>query len=244
MMPKSEPNACASGKTYGTQYKVYTGPSRLRGRKPQCQSRSSELREQLIAWKQKPKFARSSLRTLARELGTSHQLLAFYLKGLEEWRATEYSRQAREIRARANAEGRPMTQWEEQQARSYDRAGISLMTGAFIVEDIRRIRQDSERRPLTWHEVKALKIYARSFPEARELLETRPHESPKKRKRFADIVRETPRREGESSLSWVRRIWDRCREYDTTCPAVLTEELLEKYSRRAPKSQREIICQS
>lgn len=244
MMPNSKANGFEANGTRGIQYKVCTEPGRLRGRKPQCQSRSSELREQLIAWKQTPEFSRPSLRALARELGTSHQLLTFYLKGLEEWRATEYFRQARELRARANAEDRPMTQWEEQQARSYDRAGISLMTGAIIVDDIRRIRQDSERRPLTWHEVKALKIYARNFPEARELLETRPHEGPKKRKRFAEIVRETPRREGESSLSWVRRIWDRCREYDTKCPAVLTEELLEKYSQRAPKRQRGIICQS
>lgn len=244
MMPNSEPNVCASGKAHRIQSKVYTEPGRLRGRKPKRESRSSEFRQQLIAWEQTPEWSRPSLRALARELGTSHQLLTFYLKGLEKWKATEYFRRAREIRARANAEDRPMTQWEEHQARSYDRAGISLMAGAIIVEDIRRIKQDSERRPLAWHEVKALKIYTRSFPEARELLETCPHEGPKKRKRFAEIVRETPRREGESSLSWVRRIWDRCREYDTTCPAVLTEELLEKYSQRAPKSQRGIICQS
>jgi hypothetical protein len=37
---------------------------------------------------------RPSLRALAREIGTSHQLLAHYLKGLEEWQYKERFRQA------------------------------------------------------------------------------------------------------------------------------------------------------
>src|ERR1700730_1729737 len=47
----------------------------MRGRKPKQESRSAELRQKLIEWKQTPESSRPSLRALARELGTSHQLL-------------------------------------------------------------------------------------------------------------------------------------------------------------------------
>ena len=53
----------------------------------------------LTAWKKTPESSRPPLRALARELGTSHQLLAFYLNGLEKWRGEEYWRRAKEIRA-------------------------------------------------------------------------------------------------------------------------------------------------
>ena len=48
---------------------------------------------------------------------------------------------------------------------------------------------------------------------------------------------ETPRQEGETPIAWVRRIWDECAKYDTKCPKVLTEELLEKYSQAGAKNQ-------
>ncbi len=50
-----------------------------RGRKPADESRARILRARLVVWKQTPESQRVSLRTLAAELGTSHQLLAFYL---------------------------------------------------------------------------------------------------------------------------------------------------------------------
>ncbi len=40
---------------------------------------------------------RPSLRALARELGTSHQLLNFYLKGSDKWQSKQYFHQAYEI---------------------------------------------------------------------------------------------------------------------------------------------------
>src|ERR1035438_8030118 len=94
----------------------------MSGRKPKQESRSAEFRQRLIAWKQTPDSLRPSLRALARQLGTSHQLLKHYRDGLEKWRYKERYRKAKmeseEIRARANAEGRPMTVWEQQQSLS------------------------------------------------------------------------------------------------------------------------------
>lgn len=66
-----------------------------RGRKPACESRAAEIRVRLMEWKQTPESFRSSLRTLAAEMGTSHQLLSFYLQRLEEWKGTEYGRQGK-----------------------------------------------------------------------------------------------------------------------------------------------------
>lgn len=54
------------------------------GRKRNQESRATEFRRGLIEWKQTPEPSRPSLRALARDLGTSHQLLAFYLKDLEK----------------------------------------------------------------------------------------------------------------------------------------------------------------
>jgi hypothetical protein len=209
----------------------------MSGRKPAQESRGTELRRNLIEWKQTPESSRISLRALARMLGTSHQLLAFYLMGLGEWRAKEYWRQAREIRARAMDENRDLAPWEEQQARDFDRAGVGTMAHSILLDDIKRMKRESERRPLVWQEIKALKIFAKEgFPEAQELLRTCSQEARKKRKRFAEIVKETPRQEGEPYIAWVRRIWDECAKYDAKCPTVITEELLEEYSHGSAKS--------
>src|ERR1700733_14477947 len=88
------------------------------GRKPAQESRATEIRQTLIAWRQIRAAARLSLRALARQLGTSHQLLKHYLDGLEKWQFEERYRKATEesdqILARAIVEGRPMTLWEQQ----------------------------------------------------------------------------------------------------------------------------------
>ena len=126
------------------------------GRKPTSQSRATEFRRELIAWKQTPESSRPSLRALACELGTSHQLLTFYLKGLGKWQAKEYWRQAREIRTRAKAENRVLTQWEEQQAHACDRAGVGAMVHSILLDDIERMKEESERGPLCWQQIKSL----------------------------------------------------------------------------------------
>jgi hypothetical protein len=147
------------------------GSRPVRGRKPAQESRATEFRRKLMEWKQTPQSSRPSLRALARDLGTSHQLLAFYLMGLGEWQAREYWRRAREIRARAKDENRGLTPWEEQQARANDRAGAGTMAHSMLLDQIGRMKRESEPRPLVWQEIKVLKILARHFPEAQELLQ-------------------------------------------------------------------------
>jgi hypothetical protein len=142
------------------------------GRKPTQESRATEFRRRLTAWKQTPVSLRPSLRALARELGTSHQLLTFYLKRLEKWQGKEYWRQAREIRARAVAENRPMTPWEEQQVRAYDRVGARYTVESALLNKIERIKQDAKRGPLNRHQIQTLRIFVRQgWPGAKELLQ-------------------------------------------------------------------------
>jgi hypothetical protein len=210
----------------------------MKGRKPKQESRGPEFRRTLIAWKQAPESSRPSLRAVARGLGTSHQLLSFYLKRLHKWQSKEYWRQAGEIRARANTEGRAMTQQEEQQFYAYNRAAMRATVGPMLLETIERMKKDSESRPLYWQEIKALKILARQFPEAHEVLQKRSRDGVMKRKRFAEIVKENPRQEGETYTIWVRRIWDQCAKYDTKCPAVITEELLQKCLQGSAENQK------
>ena len=147
------------------------GSRHASGRKPAHESRATEFRQSLTAWKRMPESSRPSLRALARKLGTSHQLLSFYLKRLEKWQSEEYWRRATEIRARATAEGRPMTQWEEREVYAYNRAAVRAMVGPMLLDTIEQIQQEAERRPLVWQEIKVLKILAPGFPQARELLQ-------------------------------------------------------------------------
>jgi len=70
----------------------------MKGRKLKWESRAAEFRQRLFIWKQTPESLRPSLRELARNLGTSHQLLGFYLQHWEAWRKAE------EIRERATIE--------------------------------------------------------------------------------------------------------------------------------------------
>jgi hypothetical protein len=203
----------------------------LRGRKPKHDTRETEIRARLAEWKQMPEFSRPSLRALARELGTSHQLLVHYLKRLEKWQGEQYFRQAREILARVEAENRVLTPWEEQQAYAWHTEAVRAMVVPSLLDSLDSIKQDAKRGPLHPAQFKMLKIFARQgFSGAHELIEKCLRLGLKKKKPFAEIVRETPRGHGETMQLWVRRIWDRCEDYDTKCPTVLTEELLEKLS--------------
>jgi len=95
-----------------------------RGRKPVSESRAAEIRARLIAWRQIPETNRVSLRALAVQIGTSHQLLSFYLQRLDRWQAREYRRKAKEIRSVGEAENRLLTQCEDAQANSYEKAAF------------------------------------------------------------------------------------------------------------------------
>jgi hypothetical protein len=135
------------------------------GRKPARESRAAEFRQGLIAWQQIPESSRPSLRALACQLGTSHQLLQHYLDGLEEWQYKERCRRAKEkaeeIQARAKAEGREMT----------IRECINSIVTPGLLDQIESMRQDFKRGPLDPHQLKMLKVFAKNFPEAQELLQ-------------------------------------------------------------------------
>ena len=213
------------------------------GRKPAQESRATEFRRSLIAWQQTPESSRLSLRALARELGTSHQLLKHYLDGLEKRRYKERYRNANaeadQILARAIIEGRPMTQWEEQQRHACTIAAIRAKAGAILLNELAKLKQEARRGPLHPAQFKMVKVFAKQgFPGGQELLQKCLRDGLKERKRFADIVRETPRQEGETYIAWVRRIWDQCSKYDTNCPTVITVELLEKCSQGETKGQK------
>ena len=76
------------------------------GRRTAGESRGAEIRARLAAWKQTPEHERTSLRTLAAELGTSHQLLSFYLRRWDKW-------QIKQSPDRAKTENRSLTAGEE-----------------------------------------------------------------------------------------------------------------------------------
>lgn len=187
-----------------------------RGRKPAYESRATEFRRELVIWRQTPESMRPTLRELAIKFGTNHQLLSFYLKGLPIWQAEE---KAKQIRARAKAEGREMTMRE-----CYD---AIIKPGLF--RKIEELRQAANRGPLNYWQIKMLKLLARRFPDAQELLQKHLH-CALKRKSFKQIVKETPRLEDETPVAWVRRIWDQCAKYGTECPDEITEGLLQKLS--------------
>jgi hypothetical protein len=205
------------------------------GRKHTEESRAPEFRERLSAWRQTPASARPSLRALARELGTSHQLLMHYLRGLEKWRYKQCYRKATEeadqILARAIVEDRPMTQCEQQQRHAFTLAAVRAQGAAILLDELTKFKQEAKRGPLHPAQFKTVKNLAKhGFPGARELLQKCLRDGVKETKPFAEIVKETPRQEGETSSAWVRRIWNQCSKYDTKCPAVITEKLLEKYA--------------
>jgi hypothetical protein len=148
----------------------------MRGRKPTQESRSTEFRQSLIEWKQSPEWSRPSLRALARQLGTSHQLLKHYLDGLEKWRCKERHRKATEesdqILFRAIDEGRPMT--EQEQNRRYDcmMTTIRAKVCSIGLDELARLKQEARRGPLHPAQFKLVKILAkRGFPEAQVLLD-------------------------------------------------------------------------
>lgn len=129
----------------------------MKGRKRKEESRAAELRQRLAVWQQTPEFMRPSLRALARELGTTHQLLTHYCDGLESWKARE---EAKRIRARAEAEGCEMTL----------RECVDAIVTPGILADIESLRRAARRGPLNSWQIKTLKLWAKHFPVAQEVL--------------------------------------------------------------------------
>ncbi len=108
---------------------------------------------------------------------------------------------------------------------------LDAIVGPGWIGQVESLRQAARRGPLNWYQGQMLKIYARrGILGAEELLRKCLQVGLLKRKSFAEIVKDTPRQDGEASSAWVRRIWDECEKYGTDCPTVLSEELLVKYS--------------
>ena len=145
-----------------------------RGRKPARQSRAAEIRAKLLAWKQTPESQRSSLRALAAKLGTSHQLLSVYLKGLDNWQKKDYQRSAVTIRNLAKAENRLMTPWEQSQVATLERAAFQCLISSALTSALKRYEQELGKKAggLTRTELKLVKMLAqRGFPMAQKLLQ-------------------------------------------------------------------------
>jgi len=121
------------------------------GRKPAYESRSVELRRSLVVWKQTPESIRPSLRALAAELGTSHQLLTYFLDGLEIWRARENhrsekrenERSIRQIRDLAQTGGRTLTSQEKEQVAAQVKANLRISSTIQMLDEIEQIRRES-----------------------------------------------------------------------------------------------------
>ncbi len=153
-----------------------TGPHA--GRKPKEKSRGTELRQALIAWKESPEGSRPSLRFLALQLRTSHQLLTHFLNTIDEWGLEERVRFAKEraehIQARAREEGRRL---------SFPEIAGAILEPA-LLEMIAKAQQEFKLGPLDSHQVKMLRMLAGEFPEAQNLLhkclqDRRPRRRPK-----------------------------------------------------------------
>jgi hypothetical protein len=129
----------------------------MRGRKTKQESRAAEFRERLLAWKQTPESMRPSLRAFAVELGTSHQMLTYYLDGLDSWQAEE---RAKRIRARAEAEGREMTLPE----------CCDAIIAPGLYRQIEKLKQAAKRGPLNYWQIKMLKLFTKQgFSGAKEI---------------------------------------------------------------------------
>jgi len=143
-----------------------------RGRRTASESRAAEIRARLLAWKQTPEPQRISLRALAAEIGTSHQLLSFYLKRLGKWQGEEYRRKANDLRARAKAENRYMTPGEEAQMIAYERAGFRSMIDSVLADTLRRLQVDAKAGRLSKGQIKMVNLFARrGYPIAQKILQ-------------------------------------------------------------------------
>lgn len=143
----------------------------MRGRKRNQESRAEEFRQRLGAWKRTPEPSRPSLRALARELGTTHQLLGHYLKAWDKWQENEYRRKANDIRARAESENRPLTQWEQSQADAYQREAFQAMLTRVLDSGLKKmLTRLMAGDVLSKHEIRFAKLAARKgFPIAQKI---------------------------------------------------------------------------
>ncbi len=143
-----------------------------RGRKPAGASRATEIRERLLAWRQTPEPQRISLRALAIEVGTSHQLLSFHLRRLHKWQMKGYEKKAQEIHARAVTEHRPMSREEQDQCIAYSRASLVAVADSVACGMLRELGRQIKTRALLRTHVRIAKLLARrGHRKAQEILD-------------------------------------------------------------------------
>jgi hypothetical protein len=212
----------------------------MKGRRKKQESRATEFRQKLMEWNRMPESDRPSLRELALELGTSHQLLQHYLVGLDRWECDEVYRQAQAekdvIQRRAKAENRPLTPWEQERFRFWDRTGVRASVRSSFLRQLEDMKERAKKGPLHRLEVKSIQIFVKcGIPGAQELLDKCSKMGVKPRKRFSTIVKDTPQRMGESDQEWIGRLLDESEKYETDCPLNLTVELLNKYAGKTSK---------
>lgn len=132
-----------------------------RGRRPAEESKAKVIRHRLIAWRETPEHQRGSLRALATELGTSHQLLSFYLKDLDRWQQKEYKREAKSIRDRAAKEKRHKTPWEHSQVENLEMSAFYCMVDKLLADQFAKIeREIIQGKPATPISLRVLKTLA------------------------------------------------------------------------------------
>jgi len=138
-----------------------------RGRKPADESQAAAMRTRLISWSQAPEDLRPSLRALAEELGTSHQLLSFYLRGLSKWQQQEYHRKAQEIRDK----GLGMTYADEQQMIAYERAALNCMLNRALDGFLEKLTAEAKVEGWTRKRIQLVERAAcKGHPAAQKLL--------------------------------------------------------------------------
>jgi hypothetical protein len=129
-----------------------------------------------------------------------------------------------------------LTESEEQQHHACTIAAVRATLWSIGLDELAKLQQEARRGALQPAQYKMVEGLAKQgFPGAQDLLKKCSQVAVKERKRFSEIVKETPRKEGETYIDWLRRIWDQCDKYETKCPAVITEELLERCSQNSAK---------
>jgi (2Fe-2S) ferredoxin len=121
--------------------------AKRKGRRPSAESDGDRIRARLKIWRDEAPEPRPSLRQLAKELGTSHQLLCFYLRGLDEWQFQVHQQANEAIFARARGENRGITPSEESQVIANARAMVRCMIDpvlGVILEGVKKRRRISK----------------------------------------------------------------------------------------------------
>jgi hypothetical protein len=182
--------------------------TRKRGRKRISESRAAEIRARLVEWKQIPETIRISLRALAAEIGTSHQLLSFYLQGLNQWQANERSKEyrsrAKAIRDRAAAENRSMSDFEVQQEWAYQQEAGRWMADSLLDKLFRSLEGDAKRGQLH-PKIAGYLARQQNDPRAKKVLSLLT--MPKKRRRLDVVLDQFERtRDSDKALRLVQQL--------------------------------------